>query len=363
MHSLCWESLPDPLLVRILSYSSAKEVVQASLVCHRWNEITQENSLWRGLFRRQFKPKNLRIRKPDVTWREEYIRLVDTTPSICVEDLTSHSNEVLHVSFSTSGEQYVTSSKDATLKIWRLDENDFTSQLEFEETMRRFAWRYTWASKFNETDTLLLVAGVVSDINGEIAIFKKRVENQEEGPAQPLFSILSRVTNNPYDVVGDWASPTHFFSGRLFSSANLFGGYSSAASLYMCQVEPDRPANVSAPSASSTLRGEVLRLEDDSTNYLRCLQVTDRKQFKDDTVFSEKMRSREERVMSVEEQLVDESCNLVLQDKKICLIFLSATESLAPHQLGFCLVQPEDLQRVPRIRYRSCRFKTYWTDC
>ena len=350
MHSLCWESLPDPLLVRILSYSSAKEVVQASLVCHRWNEITQENSLWRGLFRRQFKPKNLRIRKPDVTWKEEYIRLVDSTPSICVEQLTAHSDEVIHVSFSTSGKQFVTCSKDATLKIWRLDEEDFTAKLEFDESMCQFSWRYTRASKFNKTDTLLLVAGVISDMfYGEIAIFKKRVEDQTEGPDQPLFSILSRVTNFPYDFVGDWVSPTHFFSGSLFSSTNLFGGYSTSASLYMCQVEPDSPANLSEPPASSTLMNEVLRLEDYSKNYLRCIQVTDRNQFKDDTVFLEKLQSREERVMSVEEQLVNESCSRVLQNKKICLIFLSATELLVPHQLGFCLVQPEDLQRVPSI--------------
>ena len=44
--------------------------------------------------------------------------------------------------------------------------------------MRRYEWKYTWASRFNCSDTLLLVAGVVSDINGEIAVFMKTTDNE-----------------------------------------------------------------------------------------------------------------------------------------------------------------------------------------
>jgi len=45
--------------------------------------------------------------------------------------------------------------------------------------MRRYEWKYTWASRFNCSDTLLLVAGVVSDINGEIAVFMKITDNEK----------------------------------------------------------------------------------------------------------------------------------------------------------------------------------------
>ena len=40
--------------------------------------------------------------------------------------------------------------------------------------------------QFNETDTLLLVAGVVSDLNGEIAIFRKN-EEKEDGAYRPAY--------------------------------------------------------------------------------------------------------------------------------------------------------------------------------
>lgn len=339
--TLTWENIPEPLLTRILSFLSIGDVARVSLVCNRWYGISQDNSLWRRLFRRKFKPKKLRIRNSDVTWKEEYCRLVERTPTVCVQELTLHKDEVLHVAFSTSGKEFVTNSKDATLKIWRMDEQYFRAELEHEESMRRFYWRYTWASKFNETDTLLLVAGVVSDLNGEIAIFRKN-EEKEDGAYRPAYSILSRVINNPYDVVGDWASSNHFFSGRLVSSGNLLGGFSS--SLYLCQVEETAASNTSAPAASSVPRNEVLRLD-----RLRCLQVTDRSQFQDDTVFMTRIHSRQDRVIESEEQTADPACREVLTNRRMCLIFLSARESLAPHQVGFCLVQPADLDRVPCI--------------
>ena len=37
--------------------------------------------------------------------------------------------------------------------------------------MGRYEWRHTWAAQYSPLDTRLMVAGVVSDMSGEIAIF------------------------------------------------------------------------------------------------------------------------------------------------------------------------------------------------
>ena len=46
--------------------------------------------------------------------------------------------------------------------------------------MKLHNWMYSWASKYNSTDTLLLVAGVVSEIDGEIAVFKVDKQSNEK---------------------------------------------------------------------------------------------------------------------------------------------------------------------------------------
>ena len=33
-------------------------------------------------------------------------------------------------------------------------------------------WRYTWAAKYNHTDTLLLVSGVLDEVDGMVAVFQ-----------------------------------------------------------------------------------------------------------------------------------------------------------------------------------------------
>ena len=38
--------------------------------------------------------------------------------------------------------------------------------------MTRYGWIYTWSTKFNNNDSLLMVSGVCTEVDGEIAIFK-----------------------------------------------------------------------------------------------------------------------------------------------------------------------------------------------
>ncbi|XP_023329717.1 F-box/WD repeat-containing protein 5 [Eurytemora carolleeae] len=342
MDRLSWKTIPEPLLIRVLGFLTVPDIANASAVCHRWCEIALDNALWRGILRRRFRLRNpgLCLRVPGSTWREEYKRMRDNSPSVCSQELSNHTDEVLHVSFSNSGEQFVTCSKDGSVIIWRFS-SDFHAELEHQESMRRYEWKYTWASRFNCSDTLLLVAGVVSDINGEIAVFMKTTDNEKN---KSNYSILCRVSNNPYDVMGDWVSEFHFFSGRLIESPDVDG---ASSALYICEANPSLSLNpdISSPYASNVIKHVVLRMQDENINYLRCLHVTNRSMFKDDNAFT----ALNNRVEFIEELQVDAPCLQILTENRICLVFLSNAESLAPHLLGFCLVKPEDLSNVPFI--------------
>ena len=54
--------------------------------------------------------------------------------------------------------------------VWRMDKYDnFVTH--FNVDMERYQWLHTWAAQYSPADTKLMVAGVVNDMGGEIAIF------------------------------------------------------------------------------------------------------------------------------------------------------------------------------------------------
>lgn len=102
--------------------------------------------------------------------------------------------------------------------------------------MRKFSWKYTQYSQFNQSDTLLLVSGVhfgsPHSTSGEIAVFSVTglfahsfLVTSCEFPF--TISILGdshlrcRVVNRPYDIFGTWFSDQHLISGDLHWLAHL----------------------------------------------------------------------------------------------------------------------------------------------
>lgn len=51
------------------------------------------------------------------SWYEEFRRLYDTVPCVEVQTLKEHTDQVLHLSFSHSGYQFASCSKDCTVKV------------------------------------------------------------------------------------------------------------------------------------------------------------------------------------------------------------------------------------------------------
>ncbi|XP_036757503.2 F-box/WD repeat-containing protein 5 isoform X3 [Manis pentadactyla] len=198
--------LPDSLVYQIFLSLGPTDVLAAGLVCRQWQAVSRDEFLWREQFYRYYQVARDVPRHPAATsWYEEFQRLYDTVPCVEVQTLREHTDQVLHLSFSHSGYQFASCSKDCTVKIWN---NDLTIALLHSADMRPYNWSYTQFSQFNQDDSLLLASGVFlgphNSSSGEIAVIS--LDN---------FALLSRVRNKPYDVFGCWLTETSLISGNL----------------------------------------------------------------------------------------------------------------------------------------------------
>ena len=80
-------------------------------------------------------------------------------------------------------------------------------RLEHREDMRRYNWRYTWATRYNQAASLLLVSGVMDEVYGALAVF----EVTEAGE----YRLRQMVDNNPYDVMGCWVTTDTWLAGDM----------------------------------------------------------------------------------------------------------------------------------------------------
>ncbi|XP_011368217.1 F-box/WD repeat-containing protein 5 isoform X2 [Pteropus vampyrus] len=198
--------LPDSLIYQIFLSLGPADVLAAGLVCRQWQAVSRDEFLWREQFYRYYQVARDVPRHPAATsWYDEFRRLYDTVPCVEVQTLQEHTDQVLHLSFSHSGCQFASCSKDCTVKIWN---NDLTISLLHSADMRPYNWSYTQFSQFNQDDSLLLASGVFlgphNSSSGEIAVIS--LDN---------FALLSRVRNKPYDVFGCWLTETSLISGNL----------------------------------------------------------------------------------------------------------------------------------------------------
>ncbi|KAM9642290.1 F-box/WD repeat-containing protein 5 isoform 1-T4 [Trichechus inunguis] len=198
--------LPDSLVYQIFLSLGPADVLAAGLVCRQWQAVSRDEFLWREQFYRYYQVARDVPRHPAATsWYEEFRRLYDTVPCVEVQTLKEHTDQVLHLSFSHSGCQFASCSKDCTVKIWN---NDLVVSLLHSADMRPYNWSYTQFSQFNMDDSLLLVSGVFlgphNSSAGEIAVI-----------SLDTFALLSRVRNKPYDVFGCWLTETSLISGNL----------------------------------------------------------------------------------------------------------------------------------------------------
>ncbi|KAG8536245.1 hypothetical protein GDO81_026819 [Engystomops pustulosus] len=165
--------LPDSILYHIFLNLGPVDLLSAGLVCRRWYQVSRDEFLWKELFYHHYHVQRHVQRSPGSdSWYDEFQRLSDGAPCVEVERLREHSDQVLHISFSHSGDLCASCSKDCTAKIWS---TRHPLSLLHSANMRPHHWNYTQFSQFNSDDTLLLVSGVFvgphNSCAGEIAVF------------------------------------------------------------------------------------------------------------------------------------------------------------------------------------------------
>jgi len=270
------------------------------------------------------------------SWRSEYQRLVDHTPEICTEVLDAHTNEVLHVSFCQSGDKFVTCSKDGSFIVWR--DRDEVITMEHREDMTRHNWLYTWASRYNQSSSLLLVSGVIDEVDGILAVF------EVTGTGEYKLKVM--VENNPYDVMGCWVTQDTWLAGNMSTIISPDGHFfTMEAKLNLCHLPDDDDDDHDTFDDDELCQDTVLRYRHptaDGSNYLRCLVVQPCGSFSG--------AQAKAKVLSSEEQTPsDQAVSALSASSDLVLIFLCSNLSTTPHQLGFHRLRAADLASVPTI--------------
>nr|XP_031845046.1 F-box/WD repeat-containing protein 5 isoform X2 [Nomia melanderi] len=182
-----WCYMPDSILLNIFQFLTPRELITAGEVCKSWHRVSYDEFLWKNLFYQKYEiDSNVGMMPGKTSWLQEFKRLTYHIPLIKTDELTQHSNEVLHV--------------------W---ESQYPVTIKYFYDMKTFRWQYTQFSQFNSSDTLLLVSGAYFGTpyatSGEIAIFS----------LTPDFDLQCRVANNPHDMFGTWYSEHYLLSGSL----------------------------------------------------------------------------------------------------------------------------------------------------
>ena len=245
----------------------------------------------------------------------EYRRLTDEVPSVCSQTLTAHFDEVLHVSFSHSGSEVITCSKDGTFIMWEVGAGN-NLLLRHHEDMTQYGWIYTWSARYNSSDTLVLVAGVVDEVDGKIAVFER---------SGGSLRLISHTDNSPYDVMGSWCGETSWLSGDM-------GALGLDTNINLCQAQSETVS----PHCNLVLKFRPGFHE--VRNYLRCLHVS--------TTVPD-LAARKGKV--VEQHQDPHPALLKSLETKVCLVFLCSDLTTSPHQLGFKIISGDNLGAVPVI--------------
>uniref|UniRef100_A0A2M4BEX7 Putative wd40 domain protein n=1 Tax=Anopheles marajoara TaxID=58244 RepID=A0A2M4BEX7_9DIPT len=250
-----WVFLPEPLFINIFLNLTPRDVLNAGQCCKRWYKLSKDDYIWRRYFRREFNvDASIPLKRGADSWRSEYRRLTNNVPMVLTDVLTSHSHQVLHVSFSHNGKMFATCSKDGFVILWNAA---YPSSIRSSYDMRKLNWKYTQFSQFNQSDTLLLVSGVhygtPHSTSGEIAVFT----------VQNGFRLKCRVTNRPYDIFGTWFSDQHLLSGDLSWLAHLV----STSKLWL------NKANQEVDSEHTPVRSQVYKFYNRNASSIRAIMV------------------------------------------------------------------------------------------
>ncbi|XP_031624368.1 F-box/WD repeat-containing protein 5 [Contarinia nasturtii] len=271
-----WDFIPDPILLKILTQLPVRDILNVSECCRRWNDISKDDYLWKKVFQRDFKvDKSIALKPGAESWYKEYKRLTYNIPMVLTDDLQfAHAHQVLHVSFSHNGRMFATCSKDGFVHIWN---SSYPATIKYSHDMRKFSWKYTQYSQFNQSDTLLLVSGVhfgsPHSTSGEIAVFSVTGDSH----------LRCRVVNRPYDIFGTWFSDQHLISGDLHWLAHLV----STSVLWL------NKANQEVDSEHVPIMNQLYKFYNRNASSIRGIMIANCPWLEDDQIDDTQMTSKE----------------------------------------------------------------------
>ena len=343
-----WQELPAEILHKIFLYVNKKSAIfNCLLVCKHWCYAGHDNQLWKHLFIQHFQPKTSVIRdKNTTTWKLEYERLCAHVPIKHWQTLRLHTDEVLHVKFSHNAQQLVSCSKDNHFIVW-MTSDDQTFQPHFVQDMEEYRWKHTWASQFNLDDTLLMVSGVVSDVNGEIAIFRTGWGDEEM-----KYSFLCRIINDPYDMLGTWFTDQYFLSSTLtYREDGLITSiWLCEASEYVNSMGDHDIDDISQINLDNNLRS-LFKFRNSISLFARFLQVYKRQASESGDLWSNcgrPLQWLDDDGMEVNVNLPgsdNSNRNLsdIIEDDQR-LVFICSDKTTVPHQIGFQRISKRSLE-------------------
>ncbi|KAH6947561.1 hypothetical protein HPB50_020020 [Hyalomma asiaticum] len=312
-----WESLPYPLLLRILSDLSVKDICRCGCVCVSWSLAADDELLWRRKFQRDWKVDRSIPTVEGANWKSEYRRLYYEAPVIESEVLLEHSHQVLHVSFSHDGTCFASCSKDGHVKLWSAA---YPATVIHSRNMRDLSWNYTQFSQFNESDTLLLVSGVhfgTHTASGEIAVF-----NLKEG-----FVLQCRVLNKPYDIFGTWYTDHYLLSGRL----HFLGHMLSCSAVWLNKAWQE------SESEKKPIVKQLFKFFNINASSVRTILVANCEQScSRGNPVPDPCSSQDDDDTDEDSADVDDP----LDPREKLLIFTTGSLTYAPHQVGFKRIKP-----------------------
>ncbi|KAL5004253.1 hypothetical protein ScPMuIL_017709 [Solemya velum] len=215
----CWQEMPDSILLYIFSFLEHSDLGQVVLTCKTWCRVTYDEHLWRDLVKKRWKLKGDLTSSED-SWRAEYKRLHYHLPVICSQELEAHTDEVLDVSFSHSGDMFCTTSRDMTVKVWKLEGPEATLLFSDDVGLRLF-WILTQYSCFNGDDSLLLVCGVkLPRFFTEDQDYDEPIGHGAIYSLEKNFQLVLVVPMDPPTLFGTWLDNVSCLGGYLNEANN-----------------------------------------------------------------------------------------------------------------------------------------------
>ena len=240
-----WSQLPELLLLNIFRYLNVKEVQVCSTVCTRWYAISQDSLIWKRLlfakyFYGEYETLSLPFVRdlPDVLpklrdgsdhWKDEYIRLIGHSPSRISDTLKGHKETVLHITFSHDGSEISSCSTDNRVIRWKRYDGHFESH--WEVNMDIYGWDYIDLTRYNPSDTKLLVLGHNQNSNIDICVFSTTTGS----------SVISACTISwiSWKILVDWYTDEYIIVGEVERPSQNYEGYYlslESSSCWLCKV-------------------------------------------------------------------------------------------------------------------------------